>query len=75
MGGGATQHPGGAPDRYHLTLSSAGRPAMHGWWADRAVADRKLREWIGEYGSMPDARVTLADEETGSVLTDWPDET
>ena len=72
MGGGPAQHPGGTPDRYHLTLSSAGRPAMHGWWADRAVADRKLLEWIGEYGSMPDARITLIDEDTGETLTDWP---
>ncbi|MFJ6559998.1 hypothetical protein ACIQMV_08970 [Streptomyces sp. NPDC091412] len=60
------------PERYHVTLT-AGRPLMHGWWADRVTADRKLAAWVGEYGSLPDARVTLVDEETGETLATWPD--
>jgi hypothetical protein len=61
-------------ERYHLTLSSAGRPVMHGWWRREPVARGKFRDWIGEHGTLPDARVTLVDEETGDVLTTWPDE-
>ena len=62
------------PDRFHLTLTSAGRPVMHGWWAQEATARDLLPVWVGSWGSVPDARVTLVDEETGSVLTTWPDE-
>ncbi|MFJ9101263.1 hypothetical protein ACIRJM_22680 [Streptomyces sp. NPDC102405] len=62
------------PDRYHLTLMSDGRPVMQGWWGSEAVARRQFKVWIGERGSMPDARITLVDEETGEVLTMWPDE-
>ena len=60
--------------RYHLTLTSAGRPVMHGYWGVRATADDKFRRWIGEHGSVDGARVTLVDEETGVVLTTWPEE-
>ncbi|MFF4489398.1 hypothetical protein ACFY0F_23365 [Streptomyces sp. NPDC001544] len=62
------------PERYHLTLASRGQPVQHGWWGSEETARRKFTRWIGEYGSMPDAQVTLVDEETGTVLTTWPDE-
>ncbi|MFF4761859.1 hypothetical protein [Streptomyces sp. NPDC001292] len=45
---------------------------MHGWWGERATADRKFRGWVGECGSLPDARVTLVDEQTGKELARWP---
>ncbi|CAL9598328.1 hypothetical protein [Streptomyces sp. enrichment culture] len=61
------------PERYHLVLLLDGRPTMHGWWADEAVARRKVASWIGAYGQAG-ARVTLTDEETGTVLTEWPDQ-
>ncbi|MFF3928302.1 hypothetical protein [Streptomyces hirsutus] len=61
------------PDRFHLTLSTAGRPVQHGWWGSEAVARRKLAVWVGEWGDLPDARVTLVDEETGATLTTWPE--
>ncbi|MGC9541564.1 hypothetical protein [Streptomyces sp. UG1] len=61
------------PGRYHLLLRAAGRPAQHGWWRNEAVARDKFTRWIGEYGSLPDARVILADEQEGTVLTSWPD--
>lgn len=61
------------PNRYHLTLTSAGSRVMQGWWGERAVADGKFSEWIG-LSKGPDARVTLVDEETGTVLTTWPEE-
>lgn len=38
------------------------------------VAREKFRRWIGEYGTMPDARVTLTDDETVGVLATWPDD-
>ncbi|GGM05776.1 hypothetical protein GCM10010099_22430 [Streptomyces cinereus] len=60
--------------RFHLTLYAGERPVMHGWWADRATVDRKFTRWIGEHSSIDGARVTLVDEETGTVLTTWPDE-
>jgi acyl-coenzyme A synthetase/AMP-(fatty) acid ligase len=62
------------PERFHLTLTSAGRPVMHGWWASEATARGMLPAWVGSWGEMPGARITLVDEETGSVLTVWPDE-
>jgi hypothetical protein len=60
------------PDRYHLTLTSDGRPAMHGWWGSETVARGKVTSWIGSWG-RPGARITLVDEETGALLTTWPD--
>jgi hypothetical protein len=62
------------PGRYHLLLASAGRPVQHGWWDREETARRKFTTWVGEYGSMPDARITLVDEDTGTVLTTWPDD-
>lgn len=59
-------------DRFHLTLTTAGRPVQHGWWASESTARRKLAAWVGQWGDLPDARVTLVDEETGTVLTSWP---
>ncbi|MFD5566670.1 hypothetical protein [Streptomyces cadmiisoli] len=59
------------PGRYHLTLT-AGRPIQHGWWDSEQTARRKWSSWVGEYGSMPGARITLVDEEMGTVLADWP---
>jgi hypothetical protein len=61
------------PDRYHVTLTSDGRPAMHGWWGSESVARRKVTAWIGHWG-RPGARITLVDEDTGATLTTWPDE-
>lgn len=60
------------PDRYHLVLSLDGRPTMHGWWADETVARGRFTAWVGAYGKTG-ARITLTDEETGTVLTEWPD--
>ena len=61
-------------DRYHLTLTLDGEPAMQGWWAEETVARRKFSSWVGERGNLPGVRITLVDEETGSVLTAWPKE-
>ncbi|MFJ3283662.1 hypothetical protein ACIPMW_00100 [Streptomyces sp. NPDC086669] len=59
------------PDRYHLTVT--GHVAAHGWWGSETVARAKMTEWIGDWG-RPGARITLTDQETGTVLTTWPDE-
>ncbi|KOU62022.1 hypothetical protein ADK57_25585 [Streptomyces sp. MMG1533] len=61
------------PDRFHVTLTSVGRPTMHGWWDSESTARGKVTEWIG-LSKGPGARVTLVDEETGTVLTTWPGE-
>lgn len=61
-------------ERYHLTLSSAGRPVMQGWWAEESTARTQFRSWVGEHG-LPGARIVLVDEETGDVLETWPNET
>jgi hypothetical protein len=63
-----------SPGRYHLLLTSGGRPVQHGWWNAEATARRKFVRWIGEHGALPEARITLTDEETGEQLDEWPDE-
>ncbi|MFB7598359.1 hypothetical protein [Streptomyces sp. NPDC056160] len=60
--------------RFHLTLTTGGRPAAHGWWASEETARRKFTVWVGEYGSLPQARVALVGETTGAVVTAWPKE-
>jgi hypothetical protein len=62
------------PDRYHLTLLVDGEPVMHGWWPLESTARDQLPVWVGSWGSLSDARITLVDEETGTVLTTWPEE-
>ncbi|MGW1801693.1 hypothetical protein ACWCQN_38695 [Streptomyces sp. NPDC001984] len=61
------------PSRFHLTLAADGRPVMHGWWSDEAVARGKFVSWVGQYGTMPDARLLLADEAEAHPLAVWPD--
>lgn len=61
------------PARFHLRLVADGREVMHGWWDNEATARRKFTRWIGEHGSMPGARITLVDEETGDELDSWPE--
>lgn len=70
MMGSVTSNPD--PGRYHLLLTSGGRPVQHGWWGSEETARDKFRRWVGEHGGLPDARVTLVDEETGATLTTWP---
>ncbi|MCX5253667.1 hypothetical protein OOK27_05690 [Streptomyces canus] len=55
-------------------MSSTGRTVMRGWWADEAVARGKLRDWIGSHRDLVEPHFTLVDEETGIVLTTWPEE-
>jgi hypothetical protein len=61
-------------DRYHLTLTLDGEPAMQGWWAKEATARRQFSSWVGERGEMPGVRITLVDEETDETLAVWPKE-
>ncbi|NED75431.1 hypothetical protein G3I51_24515 [Streptomyces sp. SID9944] len=62
----------GLPGRFHLLLTSIGRPMVHGWWGSEATARRKFVGWVGEYGGMPEVRITLTDETTGETLAVWP---
>lgn len=57
--------------RFHLTVTSAGRLVVQGWWGSEATARRTYLSWVGEYGSMPDARITLIDERRGRTLLMW----
>ncbi|WP_141203518.1 hypothetical protein [Streptomyces griseorubiginosus] len=62
------------PQRFHLTVSSGGRPVMHGWWSREATARDKFRDWIGAYGAMPAARLLLV-ERSGHderLVESWP---
>ncbi|MGV9901997.1 hypothetical protein ACWDU8_05765 [Streptomyces sp. NPDC003388] len=61
-----------SPDHYYLLFTCDGRLVLRGWWGTEAVARKKFRSWVGEYGSLPGARITLADEETAAVLASWP---
>ncbi|MFE4415113.1 hypothetical protein [Streptomyces sp. NPDC056821] len=45
---------------------------MHGWSGSETTARRKFTSWVGEYGTLPAARITLVDEETGEELASWP---
>jgi hypothetical protein len=58
-------------DRYHLTLTVAGRPTMHGWWTEETTARAQFPGWVGTWG-VPSARITLVDEGTGELLMEWP---
>jgi hypothetical protein len=58
------------PTRFHVTLHSAGRPVMHGWWPLESTARGKFRDWVG--AGVADARVVLVDEATGKALDEWP---
>ncbi|GGV37412.1 hypothetical protein GCM10010293_41220 [Streptomyces griseoflavus] len=60
------------PDRYHVTLVLAGRPALHGWWGSEPIARAQFTGLVGRYG-QPGTRITLVDEETGATLTEWPE--
>lgn len=60
------------PERYHLSLTSAGRMVAQGWWGSETAARAKFAEWVGS--GVADARVTLVDDETGETLTEWPSE-
>jgi hypothetical protein len=70
MSGGSDRHPGGTPGRFHLTLYSASRPVMRGWWGSESVARSKFLRWVGS--GVADAQVLLVDEETGARLDEWP---
>ncbi|MCX5435558.1 hypothetical protein [Streptomyces sp. NBC_00063] len=63
-------------ERYRVTLTTGGAVVMQGSWSIRETGERKFRSWIGSYGSMPGARVTLAEQsadETWTELKAWPD--
>lgn len=59
--------------RYHLILTADGEPLMHGWWDEAAVAHRKFRSWVGEYGNLPGAHIVLVDKAEGEALASWPE--
>ncbi|MFJ4467456.1 hypothetical protein ACIP2X_08150 [Streptomyces sp. NPDC089424] len=61
-----------SPHRFHLLLTANGRPVQHGWWGSEEIASGKFRRWVGKYGGMPGARLTLTDEDTDHVLVSWP---
>nr|WSZ15611.1 hypothetical protein OH837_20930 [Streptomyces canus] len=64
----------GEQERFRITVSSAGRTVMRGWWADEAVARDKFRDWIGSHRNLAEPHFTLTDETDGIPLTSWPEE-
>jgi hypothetical protein len=48
-------------ERFHLTLSSAGRLVMQGWWGKLSTAEHQYLSWIGLWGSIDDALIVLAE--------------
>lgn len=63
-----------SPNRYHLTLTTAGGKTVHGWWGSEATARGKFTTWVGDWG-RDGARISLVDEDTGAVLDEWPNGT
>ncbi|WP_439947148.1 hypothetical protein [Streptomyces sp. BBFR109] len=61
-----------SPDRFHLQLTSGGRPVQHGWWRDETTARSKFAGWVGKHGDLSEPRVVLVDEVTGQELAAWP---
>ena len=61
-------------ERFRITVSSAGRTVMCGWWAGEAVARDKFRDWIGSHRDLAEPHFTLTDETDGTLLTSWPEE-
>ena len=59
------------PQRYHLTLTVPGGRRVHGWWGSETTARGKFSSWLGEWG-RDGARISLVDEDTGTVLEEWP---
>lgn len=59
--------------RFHLTLTTAGRPVMHGWWGSEAIARGKFTRWVGDWG-RDGVHIALVDEATGETLEAWPEE-
>jgi hypothetical protein len=43
-------------------------PVAHGWWTDETVARAKFVRRIGEYGTIPGARITLVDAVEAHLL-------
>ncbi|MGW6484982.1 hypothetical protein ACWGDS_45495 [Streptomyces sp. NPDC055059] len=63
-------------ERYRVTLTAGGAVVMQGAWSIRETGERKFRSWIGSYGSMPGARITLAEQVADGTwieLRAWPD--
>ncbi|MFG3046284.1 hypothetical protein ACGFZR_15310 [Streptomyces sp. NPDC048241] len=61
------------PGRFHLLLTLDGQPVAHGWWNNETVARRKYTQTVGQYGRAG-AHVTLTDETSGQLLTEWPEQ-
>ena len=61
-------------ERFRVTVSSAGRTVMRGWWGDEGVARGKFRDWIGSHRDLVEPRFILTDENDGTLLTSWPEE-
>jgi hypothetical protein len=59
--------------RYPVTVAVDGRRMLRGWWQEESVSRRKFTKWVGDYGDLPHVLITLTDEETGAMLTQWPD--
>ncbi|MFB6963385.1 hypothetical protein ACFCYB_42175 [Streptomyces sp. NPDC056309] len=52
-------------------------PSSSGWWSDPAIAERKITEWVGTYGSLDQVIIQLVEEQGGgqeTVVKTWTKE-
>ncbi|GGJ51971.1 hypothetical protein GCM10010121_073610 [Streptomyces brasiliensis] len=47
---------------------------QHGWWHGEAVTRGRFISWVAGYGTVPSARLLLADEVEARAPAVWPDE-
>ncbi|MGW2082562.1 hypothetical protein ACWCOW_37625 [Streptomyces sp. NPDC001939] len=63
-------------DGYRVTLTTGGAVVMQGAWPVRETGEQRFRSWIGSYGSIPGARIALAEQIADGPwveLNVWPD--
>lgn len=58
--------------RYHITRAAAGSPLASSWWKDEDAARARFAAVVAELGDRDGVRAALVDEETDTVLEEWP---
>ncbi|MFD9075335.1 hypothetical protein [Streptomyces lasiicapitis] len=60
---------------YRVTIASHGRTIATGDWKRLDTAEHKFRSWIGDWGDIDGARITLAERHGNGwrELKAWPD--
>jgi hypothetical protein len=63
-------------EQFHLILSADSQPVMNGWWSKQPTAEHQYLSWIGSWGSIDGARITLAErtDDGERVIASWPED-